>query len=81
MRTYGLQDQGYDTVDANIALGFRDDERDYAVAAHMLDTRDLGGLAPIEGLTLSEGLGALSSARAAVECGQIGYVAVIASLP
>lgn len=38
IRTYGLQDQGLDTVEANIALGFRDDERDYAVAAHMLDT-------------------------------------------
>jgi GTP cyclohydrolase II len=26
----------HDTVDANIALGFRDDERDYSVAAHMI---------------------------------------------
>jgi GTP cyclohydrolase II len=36
IRAYSLQDGGLDTVDANIALGFRDDERDYAVAAHML---------------------------------------------
>jgi GTP cyclohydrolase II len=36
LRAYGLQDHGLDTVEANQALGFRDDERDYAVAAHML---------------------------------------------
>jgi len=37
LRAYALQDQGFDTVDANIRLGFGDDERDFTVAAHMLD--------------------------------------------
>ena len=36
IRAYQLQDQGMDTVEANHALGFRDDERDYSVAAHMI---------------------------------------------
>jgi GTP cyclohydrolase II len=36
MRAYTLQDAGLDTVDANTTLGFDDDERDYGVAARML---------------------------------------------
>jgi GTP cyclohydrolase II len=36
MRTYKLQDEGLDTLDANTTLGFDDDERDYGVAARML---------------------------------------------
>ena len=33
---YVLQDAGLDTYDANLALGYREDERDYTVAAQML---------------------------------------------
>lgn len=37
MRTYQMQDDGLDTVDANTTLGFDDDERDYGIAARMLE--------------------------------------------
>jgi len=36
MRAYTFQDDGLDTVDANMMLGFDDDERHYGVAARML---------------------------------------------
>lgn len=36
MRAYNLQEQGVDTLDANLQLGFGADMRDYAVAAQML---------------------------------------------
>jgi 3,4-dihydroxy 2-butanone 4-phosphate synthase / GTP cyclohydrolase II len=36
LRAYALQDGGYDTLDANVALGFQPDERDYAIPAAML---------------------------------------------
>ena len=37
LRAYALQDNGFDTYDANIALGFRADQRDYEVAGEVLE--------------------------------------------
>jgi len=36
MRAYSLQDQGFDTVEANHRLGFEDDERDFRIGADLL---------------------------------------------
>ena len=44
MRAYSLQDQGWDTVEANHRLGFEDDERDFRLGAEMLRAAGIGAV-------------------------------------
>ncbi|WP_303808509.1 GTP cyclohydrolase II [Sandarakinorhabdus limnophila] len=45
LRAYALQDQGWDTVDANTRLGFEPDERDFSLAAAMFKALGVSSVA------------------------------------
>ena len=65
LRAYALQDQGFDTVDANTRLGFAIDARDFSVAARMLE---LLGISNVRLLTNNpEKVEGLKSAGISVE--------------
>jgi GTP cyclohydrolase II len=44
MRAYAVQDQGFDTVEANHRLGFEDDERDFRIGADILRQMGIGSV-------------------------------------
>ncbi len=69
LRSYNLQDAGFDTVEANIKLGFKGDERDYGVGAQILRS---------EGVTKMR----LMSNNPTKRAGLIGYgLEIIESIP
>ncbi|QPH38964.1 bifunctional 3,4-dihydroxy-2-butanone-4-phosphate synthase/GTP cyclohydrolase II [Pedobacter endophyticus] len=69
LRSYNLQDAGFDTVEANIKLGFKGDERDYGVGAQILRS---------EGVTKMK----LMSNNPTKRAGLIGYgLEVVENIP
>lgn len=61
LKAYALQDTGLDTVEANLALGFKEDMRDYKISADMLKILNISNVrlitnnpAKIEGLEIND---------------------------
>ena len=59
IRAYRLQEEGLDTIEANEALGFKPDERDYEVAARILEALDVRSI-----ILLSNNPGKIEDLRA-----------------
>jgi GTP cyclohydrolase II len=87
MRAYSLQDQGFDTVEANHRLGFEDDERDFRIGAEILRGMGFGAVRLLTNnprkMAMMESCGVKVAERVALKVGQTaqnaGYLATKAA--
>ena len=87
MRAYSLQDQGFDTVEANHRLGFEDDERDFRIGAGLLRRMGFSAVRLLTNnpakLRMLEGNGIRVAERVPLKVGETrhnaGYLATKAS--
>lgn len=74
MRAYSLQDQGFDTVEANHRLGFEDDERDFRIGAEILRKMGFSGVRLLTNnpkkLAMMEGCGLHVTERVPLKVGE-----------
>ena len=74
MRAYSLQDQGFDTVEANHRLGFEDDERDFRIGADILRRMGFGSVRLMTNnprkIEMMEGCGIAVAERVALKVGR-----------
>jgi GTP cyclohydrolase II len=74
MRAYSLQDQGFDTVEANHRLGFEDDERDFRIGAEILRKMGFSSVRLLTNnpkkLAMMEGCGLHVTERVALKVGE-----------
>lgn len=87
MRAYSLQDQGFDTVEANHRLGFEDDERDFRIGAAILRRMGFGAVRLLTNnpkkLAMMESCGLTVTERVPLKVGETrenaGYLATKAA--
>lgn len=74
MRAYSLQDQGFDTVEANHRLGFEDDERDFRLGADILKSMGFGAVRLLTNnprkVDMMQASGVLVAERVALKVGE-----------
>lgn len=74
LRAYSLQDQGFDTVEANHRLGFEDDERDFRIGAEILRKLGFGSVRLLTNnpkkLAMMESCGLQVTERVALRVGE-----------